>query len=66
MKHADTPRPKSRFVVELQTARSGWRPYVVTAVDEHGAIAAACERVAEDDQGWHVLSAGGVRKLGTA
>lgn len=66
MKHADPPRTKHRYRVELETARSGWRPYVVTAVDEHGAIAAACERVAEDDQGWHVLSAGGVRKLGAA
>lgn len=63
MKHAD-PRPaRHRFRVELETARSGWRPYVVTAVDEHGAIAAACERVAEDDHGWHVLGVGGVRRL---
>lgn len=63
MKHAD-PRPsRFRYRVELETARSGWRPYVVTAHDEHDAISAACGRAAEDDDGWHVLGVGGVRRL---
>lgn len=63
MKHAE-PRPsRFRYCVELETARSGWRPYVVSAHDEHDAISAACGRAAEDDDGWHVLGVGEVRRL---
>ena len=63
MKHAD-PRPtRHRYRVELETARSGWRPYIVAALDEHDAISAACGRAAEDDDGWHVLEVGEVRRL---
>ena len=64
MKHAEPRRPRFRFVVELETARSGWRPYTVSGVDEHDAISAACGRVAEDDDAQHVLGVGEVRRLG--
>lgn len=63
MKTAEPRRPKFRFRVELDTARTGLRAYIVSGVDEHDAISAACGRVAEDDDGWHVLGVGEVRRL---